>query len=52
MKIKLLFVLFVLFTASNVFAQQRTEKKPNLEAVQGFDEFVKAFMVDCTIFFT
>ncbi len=46
MKIKLLLVLFVLFTASRVFSQQVSERKPGLETFQGFDELVKALMVE------
>jgi len=45
MKIKFLLVLFILFAASRVFAQPATEKKSS-ETFQGFDEFVKALMVE------
>ncbi len=45
MKIKLLLVLFILFAASRVFAQQATERRSS-ETFQGFDEFVKALMVE------
>jgi CubicO group peptidase (beta-lactamase class C family) len=43
MKIKFLLILFVLFTAFSVFAQQQTEK-PNADVFQGFDAFVEAEM--------
>jgi CubicO group peptidase (beta-lactamase class C family) len=45
MKIKFLLVLFILFNSSMVFAQQATEKKSS-ETFHGFDEFVKALMVE------